>query len=141
MSIFLSPIEDEKLTKFFFDTFEEVNDIDEEIIPYLKVLNDISGIVTCYSCTGHNRPDDKGYVLFYVSKSMFNILVAEIYPYLYNTFLDIDPTAIELGFNYLEDKVRMSITWKAEYFQDIIEAFTYELLLVEKENDNENRIN
>jgi len=142
VSVFLSPEEDRKLTKFVFDTFEQVDDFDEEMIPYLEILNDIPGIVSCYSCAGHNRSeDDKGYILFYVSKEMFDILVDKIYPYLYNKFLDIDPTAIELGFNYLEEKVRMSISWKSKYFKQIIETFTYELLLIEKENCGENKVN
>ena len=130
VSIFLSQKEDEKLTKFFFDTYqEEIEKFDKEIIPYLEILNKTPGIVTCYSCTGHKRKEDRGYILFYVSEDMFLFLVEEIFPYLYNRFLNLSPTALDLGFNYLEEKVRIHIAWDHKYFKDFMDVFTYELLL------------
>lgn len=42
----------------------EENEIDEEMLPYLDVMNSIDGVVSTQCCCGHNNKELKAYIDF-----------------------------------------------------------------------------
>ena len=47
--------------------FEYPDDIDEELIPLLNTLNNITGVSTQYSCCGHHRRKNDFYIFLHCS--------------------------------------------------------------------------
>jgi hypothetical protein len=88
--MFISKKEEQKLTQEFFDNCDSWDCLDEGILPYLKQINSISGIITSSSCSGHfeeyeedNIPDItsvRGFLLFYVTENKFIELTTDIFP-------------------------------------------------------------
>lgn len=59
----------------------EQGSVDAEMIPYLRELNNLEGVCTIFSCSGHFAGDE-GYIVFRVAEHLSNVVRNRVLPIL-----------------------------------------------------------
>jgi len=140
--MFIPKEEEEKLTQEFFDNYRNI-ELDEGMLPYLKRINSIPGIVTDFSCSGHwvttdgllDMENSKGYISFYVVEKVFDLILKTIYPKIKNEISTVTipgttkfvRVGVGVRVDFSCDWIRLLVFWHPNVLDDFMDIFLKEL--------------
>ncbi len=82
---------EEHTIKSEYQNFKDLNQIDEDILPYLDALNSIEGLATLYSCQSHpERNKNTSYIVLKCSEELCYPLTEAIHQIEEEMDVDVD---------------------------------------------------